>query len=110
MIENEIKYEKKNIPENTELLELLEMKKWTITSKGMFHKLTKQVDDKIVNITFLSRSPAPSNEKNEEEDEDEDQQDNVHDFYEFTVYVRKGNNPQALYADFIVTDGIVNHS
>lgn len=66
-VENEIKYEKENTPENTELLDQLKKDNWELTSKGLFHELTRRVGDKVVNITFLSRSPAPTNESNQGE-------------------------------------------
>jgi stress response protein YsnF len=57
-VENEIKFEKENSPDNTELLETIAKENWTLNSNGMFHELSKKVGDKNVSITFLSRSPA----------------------------------------------------
>lgn len=104
-VESEIKFEKENTPDNAELLETVTKDGWTVNSKGMFHELTKKIGDKTVNITFLSRSPSSAPENEEGENNEEEQGPN--DFLEFTVYVRKGNNPQALYSDFIVAGGEV---
>lgn len=105
-VENEIKFEKENTPDNTELLETIAKENWTLNSNGMFHELSKKVGDKNVSITFLSRSPAatPENE-GEEQQQEEDQEPN--DFLEFTVYVRNGASPQALFSDFIIANGEV---
>lgn len=105
-VESEIKFEKENVPENVELLEVLQKNDWTLTSSGLFHELTKKIGDKNVTVAFFSRSPSAGNEEEEPENEGEEQQPSP-DFFEFTVYVRKGNNPESLFADFIVADGEV---
>lgn len=59
-------------------------------------------------VTFFSRSPSANNEEEPENaEESEQQQQQPPDFFEFSVYVRRGNNPDALFADFIVADGEV---
>lgn len=61
-VESEIKFEKENVPENVELLEVLQKSNWNITSNGLFHELSKKFGDKNVTVAFFSRSPSAANE------------------------------------------------
>ena len=104
-VENEINYEMENIPDDSESINALKNDNWTLNSKGLYHELNKQMGDKTVTVTFFSRPPSatPETEANQQEEEEQ-----MPEYFEFTVYVKKGSNAEALYADFIVSEGEVS--
>ena len=66
-VESEIKFEKENLPDNADLVAVIEKNGWTLQSAGLFHELTKPLGDKNVVVTFFSRSPSAAPEENAEE-------------------------------------------
>jgi hypothetical protein len=63
-LDEEIKYEKENKPDSTEVLKNLEKNGWTVRNEGPMVELKKQSGDNTVYVIFNVRSPQA--EKQEE--------------------------------------------
>lgn len=109
-LEEEIKYENENKPDTTEVLKTLEKNGWTVKQQGTHVELTKQTGDKTVYVSFNVRSPqaAKQEEEGNEERKEGEEEEDMPEYFEFSVYVKRPGIDKLIYADYLTADGQVS--
>jgi hypothetical protein len=90
-------------------LKSLEKNGWAVKTEGTTVELKKQTGDKTVYVTFNVRSPQGEKQAEEggEAKQEGQEEEDMPDYCEFSVYVKKPGVEKVIYADYISADGQV---
>lgn len=111
-LDEEIKYEKENKPDSSEVLKILEKNGWTVKQDGTNIELKKQSGDRSVFIHFNVRSPQAAKQEEEggEAKKEGEEEEEMPEYFEFSVYVKRPGVDKLIYADYLTADGQVTFS
>ena len=105
-LDEEIKYEKENKPDSAEILKILEKNGWSVKQEGTFVELKKQSGDKSIYLSFNVRSPQAAKQEEEGDAKKEgEEEEEMPDYFEFNVYVKRPGVDKVIYADYLSADG-----
>lgn len=113
-LEKEIKYENENYAQLEDIETFLNESGFAFKEEddGIFMSLTKQVGNKVVEVTFEARQPIPDDQQLSEEEgqEDDEMGPETENYCDFTIFITEAGSKNGMVVEGTTVDTEINYN